>query len=147
MPVAKLLAENHRMAWIEKDYSDHPVSTPLLWAGLATPRPGCPERHPAWPWMHLCRDAFGWMVQLVSRRSFSSLPPLVWSSCYPGALWNGEILCVESIKLSWELSESQSSARSHAWAVAVLMLQTVGLLLFCSYFLVSNCMEVHADCA
>ena len=36
------------MAWVEKD---HRVSTPLLWAGSPTTRPGCPEPHPAWPSM------------------------------------------------------------------------------------------------
>ena len=40
----------HRMAWVEKDHNDW-VSTPLLCAGLPTTRPGCPEPHPAWPWM------------------------------------------------------------------------------------------------
>jgi len=39
------------MAWVEKDYSDHWLSTPLLCAGSPTTRPGCPEPHPAWPWM------------------------------------------------------------------------------------------------
>jgi len=35
----------------EKDHKDHLVSTPLLCAGSPTTRPGCPEPHPAWPWM------------------------------------------------------------------------------------------------
>jgi len=39
------------MAWVEKDYNDHQVSTPLLCAGSPTTRPGCPEPHPDWPWM------------------------------------------------------------------------------------------------
>jgi len=39
------------MAWVEKDHNDHWVSTPLLCAGSPTTRPGCPEPHPAWPWM------------------------------------------------------------------------------------------------
>ena len=39
------------MAWVEKDHNDHQVSTPLLCAGSPTSRPGCPEPHPAWPWM------------------------------------------------------------------------------------------------
>ena len=39
------------MAWVEKDRNDHRVSTPLLCAGSPTSRPGCPEPHPAWPWM------------------------------------------------------------------------------------------------
>jgi len=39
------------MAWVEKDHNDHPVSPPLLCAGSPTSRPGCPESHPAWPWM------------------------------------------------------------------------------------------------
>ena len=43
--------KNHRKAWVEKDHSDHPFPTPLLCAGLPTSRPGCPEPHPAWPWM------------------------------------------------------------------------------------------------
>jgi len=36
------------MARVEKDHSDHWVSTPLLCAGPPTTRPGCPEPHPAW---------------------------------------------------------------------------------------------------
>ena len=39
------------MAWAEKDLKDHLASTPLQWAGLPTTRSGCPEPHPAWPWM------------------------------------------------------------------------------------------------
>jgi len=39
------------MAWVEKDHNDHRVSTPLPCAGAPTTRPGCPEPHPAWPWM------------------------------------------------------------------------------------------------
>jgi len=39
------------MAWVEKDHNDHRVSAPLLRAGSPTTRPGCPEPHPAWPWM------------------------------------------------------------------------------------------------
>jgi len=39
------------MAWVEKGHNDHVISTPLLCAGLPTTRPGCPEPHPAWPWM------------------------------------------------------------------------------------------------
>ena len=44
-------SQNHRMAWVEKDHNAHLVSTPLLCAGSPTSRPGCPEPHPAWPWM------------------------------------------------------------------------------------------------
>jgi len=39
------------MAWVEKDHNDHWVSIPLLCAGSPNTRPGCPEPHPAWPWM------------------------------------------------------------------------------------------------
>jgi len=39
------------MAWGAKDHNDHRGSTPLLCAGSPTSRPGCPEPHPAWPWM------------------------------------------------------------------------------------------------
>ena len=46
-----IIESYHRMAWVEKDHSDHVVSTPLLCAGSPTTRPGCPEPHPAWPWM------------------------------------------------------------------------------------------------
>lgn len=42
---------NHRMAWVEKDHNDELFSIPLLCAGSPTTRPGCPEPHPAWPWM------------------------------------------------------------------------------------------------
>jgi len=38
------------MAWVEKDKNNHLVSTPVG-AGLPTSRPGCPEPHPALPWM------------------------------------------------------------------------------------------------
>jgi len=31
------------MAWVEKGVQDHLVSIPLLWAGLPTTKPGCPE--------------------------------------------------------------------------------------------------------
>ena len=41
----------HRRVWVEKDHSDHLVSTPLLCAGSPLTRPGCPEPHPVWPWM------------------------------------------------------------------------------------------------
>jgi len=39
------------MAWVEKAHSVHLVLTPLLCAGSPTSSPGCPEPHPAWPWM------------------------------------------------------------------------------------------------
>ena len=39
-------SQNHRMAWVEKDHSDHPVSAPLLCAASPTTRPGCPEPQP-----------------------------------------------------------------------------------------------------
>jgi len=39
------------MAWVEKHQNDHWISTPLLCAGSPITRPGCPEQHPAWPWM------------------------------------------------------------------------------------------------
>ena len=39
------------MAWVEKDHNGHRVSTSLLCAGSPTTRQGCPEPHPAWPWM------------------------------------------------------------------------------------------------
>ena len=35
------------MTWVEKEHSDHLISTPLLRAGSPTTRPGCPEPHPA----------------------------------------------------------------------------------------------------
>ena len=41
-------SQNHRMAWVEKDLHYHLVSTPLLYAGSQTTRPGFPELHPAW---------------------------------------------------------------------------------------------------
>ena len=39
-------SQNHKMAWIEKDLRDHPVSIPLPQAGLPTTGPGCPDPHP-----------------------------------------------------------------------------------------------------
>jgi len=49
-------------------------SNPLLYAGSPTTRPGCPEPHPAWPWMQsilihlLChsiiRSVREWLVSL-----------------------------------------------------------------------------------
>ena len=39
------------MTWVEKDHNGHLVSTLLLCAGSPASRPGCPEPHPAWPWM------------------------------------------------------------------------------------------------
>ena len=49
-------AWNHRTTWVEKDLSDHLVSTPLLCAGLPTTRPGCPE--PEYGPIPPCRTAF-----------------------------------------------------------------------------------------
>ena len=44
-----IIQSYHIMAWVEKDHSDHPVSTLLLCAGSPTTGPGCPEPHPACP--------------------------------------------------------------------------------------------------
>ena len=52
---------SHRMAWVEKDHNDHLVSTPLLCAGSPTTRPGCPEPHPAWPWVPPGMEALSWL--------------------------------------------------------------------------------------
>jgi len=35
--------------WVDKDHNAHLVSSPLLFAGLPTTSPGCPEPHAAWP--------------------------------------------------------------------------------------------------
>jgi len=42
---------NHRMSCVEKDHNNHLVSNRLLCARSPTIGPGCPEPHPAWPWM------------------------------------------------------------------------------------------------
>ena len=42
-------SQNHRMAWVEKDYNDHLVSTPVPQAEVPPTRSGCPELHAAWP--------------------------------------------------------------------------------------------------
>lgn len=36
-------SENHRMVWVDKDHSDHLVSTFLLCAGSPATKPGCSE--------------------------------------------------------------------------------------------------------
>ena len=50
-PALGWLHHHHRMTWVEKDVKHCLVSTPLLCAGLPTAKPGCPEPHPAWPWV------------------------------------------------------------------------------------------------
>jgi len=42
--------KNHRMVWVRRDLKDHPVPTPLPWAGTSSIRPGCSKPHPTWPW-------------------------------------------------------------------------------------------------
>ena len=64
------------MVWVEKDYNDHLVSTPLLHAGSPTTRPGCPESHPAWPWMP---PGMGHLQHPWATCSSAS-PPLVWKN-------------------------------------------------------------------
>jgi len=49
--VHRIIPQNHRMSWVEKDHNDQRVPTPLLCAESPTTRPGCSEPHPAWPWM------------------------------------------------------------------------------------------------
>ena len=45
--------ENHRMAWVGRDFKDHEAPTPLPHAGpptsICNTRPGCPGPHPTWP--------------------------------------------------------------------------------------------------
>jgi len=67
-------ASHHRMAWVEKDHNDHRVSAPLLCAGSPATRPGCPEPHPAWPWIPASfgRDANVWEGCISSLRGASS---------------------------------------------------------------------------
>jgi len=64
------------MVWVEKDHNDHRVSTPLLCAGLLITRPGCPEPHPAWPWMP---PGMGQPWATCSSVS----PPSVWKKLLP----------------------------------------------------------------
>ena len=63
-------SQHHRMAWVEKDHNDHLISTPLLCAGPPTTRPGCPEPHPAWPWMP---PGMGQMVQHKPKSALSKI--------------------------------------------------------------------------
>ena len=35
--------KNHRMAWVGRDFNNHPVLTPLLWAGLPAATSDCVE--------------------------------------------------------------------------------------------------------
>jgi len=37
------------MVWVGRDLIDHPVPTPLPWAGTPSTRPGYSELHPTWP--------------------------------------------------------------------------------------------------
>jgi len=61
---------------LKKDHNDHLVSTPLLCAGSPTTRPGCPEPHPAWPWMP---PGMGHPQPHWATCS-SAAPPSVWKS-------------------------------------------------------------------
>ncbi|NXP10241.1 TULP4 protein, partial [Thinocorus orbignyianus] len=49
-PSLKTLTEsqNHRMVRVGRDFKDHPVPTPLPWAGTLPTRAGCSKPHPAW---------------------------------------------------------------------------------------------------
>jgi len=93
-----LVSQYHRMAWVEKDHNDHRVSTPLLWAGSLTTRSGCPEPHPAWPWLHPGIYRFiGFavllepsavslnhrMVGLEGTLKGTRFQPLLWADCHP----------------------------------------------------------------
>ena len=114
-------SENHRMAWLEKDLKDHLVSTPLLYAGSWTTRPGCPEPHPAWPWMPpgMGHPQSPWatcftvsvdftdlshvfLSQLFSRLASPSPLNFSWHRNYPGS-W------VTSTPLLWTLPSSTLS--------------------------------------
>ena len=71
---------DHRiiMAWVAKDH--HLISTPLPWAGLPTTRPGCPEPHPALPWLppgigHLQPNLSGQPVPVCHYPLSEKLPP------------------------------------------------------------------------
>ena len=76
------------MAWVEKNYNDHLVSTPLLSAGSPTTRPGCPEPHAAWPWMPpgMRHPQPPWAacssVSPPSGWKTSFLPPLITSDAF-----------------------------------------------------------------
>ena len=66
------------MAWVEKNHSDHLVSTPLLCAGSPTTRPGCPEPHPTWPWIPpemSIHNFLGQPVQVQHHPLCEKLPP------------------------------------------------------------------------
>jgi len=67
---------NRNINWPEKDHNAHLVSTSLLCAGPPTSRPGCPEPHPAWPWM-----PHPWRHSQPPWSACSSVsPPSVWKS-------------------------------------------------------------------
>lgn len=40
----------HRVVWFGKVLKDHPVPTPLPWAGTIFTKAGCLKPHPTWPW-------------------------------------------------------------------------------------------------
>lgn len=48
-----LTSQNYRMAFVGRDFKDHPVPTPLPWTGLPTARSGCSYKDQAvsmqWP--------------------------------------------------------------------------------------------------
>ena len=58
------------MAWVEKHHNAHPVSTPLLCAGLPTTRPGCPI--PSW-WTPLSENHLGNFSKLVQMQPMDLL--------------------------------------------------------------------------
>jgi len=76
---------NYRMTWVEKDHNDHWVSTPLLCAGSPTTRLGCPEPHPAWPWM-------------PPGMGHPQPPWATWSSASPPSMWKN-FLSVSNLNL------------------------------------------------
>ena len=94
------------MAWVEKDHNAHLVSTPLLCAGSPTIRPGCPEPHPAWPWMppgmgHLCPLLFFCFIFYHPRQRFQFIRLFLNSNPILYPMWNINQLGASEIFYNW----------------------------------------------
>jgi len=62
------------MVRVGRDLKDHPVSTPLPWAGTPYTRRGCSELHPTWTWTLPGRG----QSQLLWATCSSVSPPSRW---------------------------------------------------------------------
>uniref|UniRef100_A0A8C2TYB2 Neurotrypsin n=1 Tax=Coturnix japonica TaxID=93934 RepID=A0A8C2TYB2_COTJA len=82
------------MVWVGKDFQDHQVPTPLLYAGTPPSRPGCSKPHPAWPRLPTKRGIYNLSGQPLT--AFFLCP--VSSGCGIGPLgyYNGSLSVTEA---------------------------------------------------